>query len=79
VALIECSECNHEVSDQAASCPHCGARLALPASSRTTHGKVAGSATTREDVQIGGALLFVGLIVYLLGRLFGCCGNEKRS
>ena len=28
MALINCDECNKEVSDKAASCPHCGAPIA---------------------------------------------------
>jgi len=31
MALIECPECNKEVSDLAASCPHCGCPLGKPA------------------------------------------------
>jgi len=27
MALIECSECNAQISDQAQSCPHCGNQL----------------------------------------------------
>ena len=27
MALIRCPECNHEVSDTAETCPHCGYRL----------------------------------------------------
>jgi hypothetical protein len=31
MAIIACSECAHEVSNQAATCPHCGAPIAAPA------------------------------------------------
>ena len=30
MALIKCPECNKEVSDSAAMCPHCGFRLKIP-------------------------------------------------
>lgn len=30
MALINCSECQKQVSDKAAACPHCGAPLAAP-------------------------------------------------
>lgn len=30
MALINCPECNHEVSDKASSCPHCGYELPKP-------------------------------------------------
>ena len=29
MALRSCSECGREVSDQAVTCPHCGARVAV--------------------------------------------------
>jgi hypothetical protein len=34
MALIACRECNHEVSDKASRCPHCGAPTALSATGR---------------------------------------------
>ena len=36
MALITCKECGKQVSDQAASCPHCGApiKAATPASAQ---------------------------------------------
>jgi hypothetical protein len=52
--------------------------LDLPASSPTSllHTDVAGTITTRDDVQIGGLMLFVVLVVYLLGgRVW--CNNEE--
>ena len=33
MALIKCPECNHEVSDRAASCPHCGCPISSSVSS----------------------------------------------
>jgi len=39
--LINCNECNKEVSSQAACCPHCGAPIAIAQES-----KVAGTPLT---------------------------------
>ena len=36
MALINCKECGKEVSDQAASCPHCGAPIRVPVLSKVT-------------------------------------------
>lgn len=33
MALVECTECNGKVSDQAETCPHCGAPMARAARS----------------------------------------------
>lgn len=35
MALIECAECNNEVSDKAAACPKCGAPIEQPVSTQT--------------------------------------------
>ena len=37
MALIQCPECAHEVSDQAVSCPNCGFPIAATPTSRTVH------------------------------------------
>jgi len=36
MALIHCTECNKEISDKAATCPHCGAPTATAPSSPKT-------------------------------------------
>ena len=36
MALINCKECGKEVSDQAASCPHCGAPIHVPVPNKVT-------------------------------------------
>ena len=57
MALVKCGKCNRDISDEASSCPHCGARMDFDA------------VTTREDVPIAGVMVFVALIGYLVGRL----------
>jgi predicted amidophosphoribosyltransferase len=37
MALINCKECNKEISDQAQSCPHCGAPLQSNNKPTTVH------------------------------------------
>ena len=37
MALIKCKECRKEISDLAASCPHCGAPLKAAATSPQTN------------------------------------------
>jgi len=39
MALVACSECGHEVSDQALKCPSCGSQIREP--ERSTVGKIA--------------------------------------
>ena len=34
MALIRCSECKHEVSDQAQNCPHCGVSISKKGSTK---------------------------------------------
>ena len=36
MTLVKCNECGKEVSDQAASCPHCGAPIHGSATNKTT-------------------------------------------
>jgi hypothetical protein len=56
MALINCAECGAQVSDKAEACPHCGAPLDKPASSRVRRPPVipntppAGSASPQQEV-----------------------------
>ena len=34
MALLKCPECNHNVSDKAAACPHCGYPMNSPTSTK---------------------------------------------
>jgi 1,4-dihydroxy-2-naphthoate octaprenyltransferase len=70
VALITCSDCSKQVSDQAPTCIHCGRpmrpddpRSPVPGSVEATHRAVQRS-KLRTDV--GQAIAFVGLPVALV-------------
>ena len=47
MALIECAECKHQVSDKAASCPKCGAPVTV--SIEATEGRICGHCRTLND------------------------------
>ncbi len=75
--LIECSECHGRISDQAASCPHCGAPPPGRSGDIKGHqilgmcGAVGGLAifmiTVNPEWRIGGGVLMIlGLIGALL-------------
>lgn len=75
MALINCQECNKQVSDKAASCPHCGAPINSKVSNRSERVKTSeDNALTRNrgcgDIIIFGPLLLILIIVLLffLGR-----------
>jgi DNA-directed RNA polymerase subunit RPC12/RpoP len=81
MALIQCSECNKEISDQAISCPGCGSPIALrrPAARVGKQWEAIGTimviggmltaiiADTPGSV-IGGIVAFIGLGVFVVGR-----------
>jgi hypothetical protein len=81
MALIQCSECNKEISDQAISCPGCGSPIALrrPAVRAGKRWEAIGAimviggmltaiiADTPSSV-IGGIIAFIGLGVFIVGR-----------
>ncbi|MDD5207245.1 MAG: zinc ribbon domain-containing protein [Desulfobacterales bacterium] len=58
MSLIQCAECGKEISDKAASCPHCGAP--------TQHGEVADKKARRArrgNIQGAGCLLMIIALV----------------
>lgn len=57
MALIECEECGNEVSDQAESCPECGA----PINDDQDDGEDEWG--TKEKVGCGGCLGFIAIII----------------
>jgi len=68
MALIQCSECNGQVSDQAAVCPHCGAPVFIgtQAQDKQLPGTQSSSSDSRGSVRKGGGHVLawiVGIIV----------------
>lgn len=81
MALINCSDCGRQVSDSAPNCPQCGKPMAMLAghSVQTTRkgGKyegvgflliVGGIFACFASGALGGVLILVGFIVFLIGR-----------
>lgn len=67
MALIACRECQHEISDQAAACPHCGAPLqaASPKEVKARSG-------VADGVKIGcGIFIVLPLLILMLLALLG--------
>lgn len=69
MALINCPECGKEISNKAASCPHCGYPLLSEDASRLEEAR-------RKDkqflIRIGG-LLLIGIAAILAFAFW--CGN----
>ncbi|MBR5074164.1 MAG: zinc ribbon domain-containing protein [Bacteroidales bacterium] len=77
MALITCKECEKQVSDQAASCPHCGApvKAATPApqQQQTNYQQQAAAQQKSQQKSMMKTMLFSTLIsaaVSFVSRLF---------
>jgi DNA-directed RNA polymerase subunit RPC12/RpoP len=78
MALIKCSECGKDVSDKAASCPHCGAPL-LPAARRAARPwevvgtllVIGGVIASVAGSEYGLFALLGGFVIFLIGRFKG--------
>lgn len=67
MALTQCSECNREISDQAAACPHCGAPRGTPIT------QPAGATATRFTNPKTGqtvSIEYAGVWTFLFGPLY---------
>lgn len=67
MALIICTECGREISDQARQCPHCGKPIGAPLTAVDAHPQ-----RTGQKVM----LAVVGLLVALLVAMFVSCPDE---
>lgn len=52
MALITCPECNHEISDQAKMCPHCGFPLSFSSTSTPEETASTASTASLEDIPV---------------------------
>ena len=79
MALINCPECNKQVSDKAETCPHCGFRLKekepeKPNLYSRTASRIVLAEYRRRYIAgiVGGILLiFFGVILLIIGIVFG--------
>lgn len=60
MAIIQCNECQREISDKATSCPSCGAPGAAAATAPNSHVN-----TTRE----GGKYELAGFLMIIVGMI----------
>ena len=67
MALINCPECNHEISDQAKACPHCG----CPVKKKVTRA----DEQTKKNVKVFALILGAAILVVAAILLFG--GQSK--
>ena len=75
MALITCKECGKQVSDQAASCPHCGApiKAAAPAQQQMNYQQQVAAQQKSQQKSMMKTMLFSTLIsaaVSFVSRLF---------
>jgi predicted amidophosphoribosyltransferase len=81
VALIDCPDCQSQISKHAPTCPHCGRPMAAFSSKavqvQRKGGKfefigflsiLAGMGLCYMSVVLGGIVISVGFVVFLIGR-----------
>ena len=62
MALIPCYDCEKEISDQAAACPHCGA---------SKEGRSPEPVATKDERFNQGVAFAVGAFVFMIARALG--------
>lgn len=67
MALIECAECERQVSDKAAACPGCGAPIAAPHSP-------AAPASSSPVMRAGAKWEGLGFLLIVAGMIIGMAG-----
>ena len=76
MALINCSECNHEVSDKAEACPKCGAPIAQARETvaAVTHVKTVQETSKKFKLQ---TLISVSLIIIGFAWIIAVANNPQ--
>lgn len=74
MSLVACSECSHQVSDKAASCPHCGAPIARPLEQTVTTQATSKKFKLQEFAAV--VIFIIGMVIAIVvetngPRLFG--------
>jgi uncharacterized membrane protein YvbJ len=71
MALIPCPECRREISDKAASCPHCGCPISIPSGPATAQEPITIQETGKKYkgliILSWAAIIFGGLLVAASG------------
>ena len=75
MALINCPECNHEISDQAQSCPHCGYPLKPVASAASEQTKQINQNIKYLSISLG-SIVFIIAVALLISHFVGMPGWE---
>ena len=70
MALINCGECDKEVSDKAISCPNCGAPISSESKKKPKRVKTAEDSALTRNRGLGDILLFGPIILLILFILF---------
>jgi hypothetical protein len=60
MALIACKECNAQVSDAAAVCPHCG--ISLPSLTQNEKFRIVKLSLIARSARVGGGLFLFGFL-----------------
>ncbi|MFC3217278.1 zinc-ribbon domain-containing protein [Comamonas sp. JC664] len=80
LALINCNECGKQISDQASSCPHCGAPVAgNPAAPSVAAPSVAASSLAAETVKNPSTFKYILYGTFVVVVAISCMSGGKRA
>jgi FtsH-binding integral membrane protein len=82
MSLVNCHECNHEVSSLAQSCPKCGAPVAELYTAKMIGTPTMVTETTSKSLKIHIVYSTLLLLLFITGFIFGAmtgCSSTKKS
>ncbi|MEJ5031955.1 zinc ribbon domain-containing protein [Comamonas sp. MYb21] len=80
MALINCNECGKQISDQASSCPHCGAPVAgNPAAPSVAAPSVAATSLAAETVKNPSTFKYILYGTFVVVVAISCMSGGKTS
>lgn len=72
MALINCPECRNQVSDAAATCPHCGVTVAAANEERTAGARLTTTQETTKKLKVqvllSSAVIAIGILMLVMGN-----------
>ena len=74
MALVKCAECQHDVSDKAAACPHCGAPIASPTNQSSPPAE-----PTQKVLRKGAKFEAIGFVLIVVGMLVLMAASEPTA